>query len=120
MSREDGGQVLAAGTLPPGHRQGVVVVPLRRPFEESSGGIRTCVATGPGARTVLYGAGGKVRLEWLREGDESWFALLPTIAHRFGLGKGISIGDGLLVLAALLMLGAWALALRLALRELTP
>ena len=86
---------------------------------EASGGIVACIETGPGGRTVFYGAGGRIRLEWLRAGEESWFARLPTVAHRFGLGKGIAIGSWLLVLAGVVLVGACATALMCAARELT-
>lgn len=118
MSTLDGRRV-SAGTLPGGRPEGIVVVPLRPSTKDSSGGIVACIETGPGGRTVFYGAGGRIRLEWLRAGEESWFALLPTVAHRFGLGKGIAIGSWLLVLAGVVLVGACATALMCAARELT-
>ena len=116
--RDADGTVLSAGRLPAGHRQGEVTIPLDREIEKTRGGLVSCVATGPGRRTVLYGAAGRVRLEWLRPGEESWFALLPTVMHRFGLGKGLTIGVWLLPLALLLVLASWVAALRLVTREL--
>jgi hypothetical protein len=116
------GALLSAGTLPAGQSQGPVSVPLDRPIEETAGGIVACVATGPGAgpgrATVLYGIPGRVRFEWLRQGEESWFELLPTVAHRFGLGKGLWIGHWLFPLTVLVALGCWALGLRVLSREL--
>lgn len=114
-----GGRRVSAGAVGPGRPEGFIVVPLRPSTEDSAGGIVACVATGPGGRTVFYGAGGRIRLEWLRDGEESWFALIPTVAHRFGLGKGIALHSWLLVLAAVLLLTACATALTLAARELT-
>jgi hypothetical protein len=112
------GPVFSAGRLPAGRREGIVVVPLDPPVEESRGGVEACIATGRGGRTVMYGAGERIRFEWLREGEESWLELLPTVAHRFGLGKGLAIGAWLLVLAAVLLVGAIAVAARVAAREL--
>lgn len=112
----DGGRVLSAGALPAGQRQGEVVIPLDH-IPHTIGGAELCIASGPGRRTVLYGQGGQVRTEWLRPGSESWAALTPTIAHRFGLGKALT-GGWLIVLAALLLAGAWVAALWLLPREL--
>jgi hypothetical protein len=61
-----------------------------------------------------------VRLAWLRPGSESRLALLPTVAHRFGLGKLNPFGPWLLAVAGLLMALAWFLALRLVVREVEP
>jgi hypothetical protein len=72
-----------------------------------------------GRRTVLYGAAGRVRLEWERGGDESWLAIVPTVAHRFGLGKPNAFGSVLLVLALLLVVAAWVVAGRALARELS-
>jgi hypothetical protein len=116
--READGTLLSAGRVPGGGEQGVVEVPLDRAIQRTRGGVVVCLATGPTKRTVFFGAPGRVRFEWFRPGEESWLELVPTLAHRFGLGKGISIGDWLLVLVALLVLASWVLALRLLTREL--
>ncbi len=58
-----------------------------------------------------------MRFEWMRPGSESWFELLPTIAHRFALGRANLAGSLLLPFVALLLLAAWAVAVRLVLRE---
>nr|MBA2516865.1 hypothetical protein [Solirubrobacterales bacterium] len=34
-----------------------------------------------------------VRIAYLREGPESWWSLMPTVAHRMGLGRGLLL-DG--------------------------
>ena len=75
-------------------------------------------APAEGRRTVLYGMPGQVRFEWLRAGEESWLELLPTVAHRFGLGKPFLSGAWVLGLAAVLLAAAWAVALRTTVREL--
>jgi hypothetical protein len=92
-----------------------VTIPIER-VEDTTNDVEVCVESGPGRRIVLYGQGGAVRFQWLREGRESWVATIPTIAHRFGLGKAIS-GAWLLAFAAALLLAAWVLALRLLTRE---
>ena len=77
-----------------------------------------CLRLSATGRTVLYGSGGQVHLDWLREGEESWFALIPTIAHRMSLARANPFGSLLLPVAALLLLGAWLLTARVLMREL--
>jgi hypothetical protein len=110
------GQLLTSGTRAPGGPEGNVEIPVGR-VDETSGGNRVCVTvSGPG-RTVLYGSAGRLHLEWMRPGSESWFSLIPTIAHRFGLAKANVFGSLLLAPAALILLAAWAAAARLVVRE---
>jgi hypothetical protein len=114
------GDAIAAGRLPAGRPEGHVVVPIE-PVDETRANVDVCVEARAGRsdrRTVLYGTPNQIRLEWLRQGDESWLELLPTVAHRFGLGKPFVSGAWVLGLAAVLLGLAWVLALRLALREL--
>ncbi len=111
-----GRRLVSRGRLPAGEREGRVVIPVD-PIDESVPGARVCIRTGPGGRTVLYGRGDKVRLAWLRPGSESRLALLPTVAHRFGLAKLNPFGPWLLAVVALVMALAWFLALRLVVRE---
>ncbi len=113
-----GGRRITSGVIPQGGPQGHVEVPLQR-VDRTVPGTRVCVSVKDrgGARTVLYGSSGVVRLEWVRPGDESWFALAPTVAHRFGFAKANPVGSALLWVAGLVLLGAWGLAGRLVLRE---
>ena len=113
--RANGGQV-TAGERPAGGSEGHVDIPVKR-VEVSASGVRVCVRVSGSGRSVLYGAGGRVRFEWMRPGSESWFALLPTITHRFGLGRANLAGSLLLPFVGLLLLAAWAVAIRLVLRE---
>jgi hypothetical protein len=113
------GRTVSRGRLPAGEHQGRVLIPIE-PIKQALPGARVCIRTGPGGRTVLYGRGDKVRLAWLRPGSESRLALLPTVAHRFGLGKLNPFGPWLLAVAGLLMALAWFLALRLVVREVEP
>jgi hypothetical protein len=53
---------------------------------------------------------GRARIAYLRPGSESWWELVPTIVHRFGLGKGDMLGSWAIGLVALLMIAAWASA----------
>jgi hypothetical protein len=118
-ARARGRGIVTSGVLPAGGREGHVDIPVRR-VGEAQVGDRVCVSVRgrSRARTVLYGAAGRLRLDWFREGSESWFELLPTIAHRFGLAKANPVGPFLLPLAALILLVGWVATARLVLREL--
>jgi hypothetical protein len=118
VARGRGGEVVTAGKLRAGRSEGHVDIPVRR-VEETEGGVRVCGSVSGRGRTVLYGAAGRLRLDWYREGSESWFALLPTIAHRFGLARANPIGALLLLLAGLILLAGWVATVRLVLRELS-
>jgi hypothetical protein len=116
-----GGETIASAELPAGRSEGHILIPVG-PFEERREDAEVCVevrGTGDDRRTVLYGTLGQVRFEWLREGRESWLELIPTVAHRFGLGKPFLSGAWVLWLAAGLLALAWLLALRLVVRELS-
>jgi hypothetical protein len=115
-ARRASGERVTAGERPAGGNEGHVEIPVER-VEDSVSRARVCVRVGGPGRSVLYGAGGRVRLEWMRRGKESWFQLLPTVAHRFGLGRASLAGSLLLPFAALLLLTAWAMVIRLVLRE---
>jgi hypothetical protein len=115
-ARRPGTDLITAGERRAGSHEGRVDIPVE-PVDDGINGVRVCLRVdGPG-RTVLYGAGGRVRLEWMRRGSESWFELLPTIADRFGLGRASLAGSLLLPFVALLLLAAWAAAIRLVMRE---
>lgn len=113
------GERLSSGRLPEGVPQGHVVIAVT-PVERTTPGVTVCVhvQASKGRRTVLYGTLGQVRFEWLREGRESWFELLPTVVHRFSLGKANPVGEWLLLVAGLLLALAAGAALRLGIREL--
>ena len=113
------GETVSSGRLPGGRPQGRVKIPIEE-VESTTGGLEVCIATGPGGRTVLYGRGDRVRLSWLRPGSESRLAMLPTVAHRFGLAKLNPFGSWLLAVVALLAIAACFVAVRLVLREVGP
>lgn len=117
--RAPGGDLVTAGGLPAGRREGRVIVPVKR-VEQTVNGADVCIRTGPGARTVLYGRGQSVRLAWLRPGSETRLSFLPAIAHRVGLAKLNPLGSWLLPFLALVLAGAWFVALRTVLREVGP
>jgi hypothetical protein len=120
VSVRSGGGAIASGTLPAGGREGHVRIPVDR-VGRLVDDAEVCVAIRAADRrrqTVLYGSGDQLRFEWLRPESESWFELVPTLAHRFGLAKPFLSGAWVLALAGLLLAAAWALALRLVVREL--
>jgi hypothetical protein len=121
VSARAGGRAIAAGRLPAGGEEGHVRIPIDR-VGRLVDDAEVCVAIRApdrSRRTVLYGSGDQVRFEWLRPDSESWFELVPTVAHRFGLAKPFVSGAWVLVLAGLLLAAAWVLGLRLVVRELS-
>jgi hypothetical protein len=108
---------VTSGSLPPGGHEGHVEIPVRR-VGETQTDVRVCVSVSGSGRTMLYGAGEGLRLEWLRAGSESWFSLVPTVSHRFGLGKANPFGSWLLALGGLVLVAVSVATARLVLREL--
>jgi hypothetical protein len=115
----------AAGTLAAGWRRGPVSIPLA-PTVRHDAVATVCVRDlGPGAASfggsvpagswVLSidgrGLGGRVRIDYLRPGSESWLSLLPALAHRVTLGKSRLVRHWAPAALILLMLLAVALGL---------
>lgn len=126
------GRLLANGNTPGGWVDATAEIPLRPHIERTFNADSVCVEN-QGEEPVRLGGettpepldsvttdgepvAGRLRLEYLRAGDESWVDLLPAVVHRFGLGKGGAVGDWTLPAAALLLLATCALAVRLAVR----
>jgi hypothetical protein len=114
--REPGGRTVTSGRLPAGGPEGHVDIPVRQ-VDRMRQGLRVCVLVGGPGQTVLYGAANQLRFEWMRPGSESWLELVPTIAHRFALGRWNPLGSLLLPALALLLVAAWVGAARLVVRE---
>jgi hypothetical protein len=123
------GGVVASGRLGAGWRQGIVRIPITRvaqPSEHNHICIRQERATpersialagdlpDPGQHMHVAGRSveGRLRYEFMRPGSESWWQLLPTIVHRFSLGKGGLVRHWAWVGVLLLMLVALVLAVR--------
>ena len=107
-----------------------IVVPLRSVLHEDVFG-RVCItlgghapialggqATDPrfAARTGTQALAGRLRIDYLRPGRESWWSFASTVAHRMGIGRAPT-GVPVALLAALLLLtsialGVWQLAKR--------
>jgi hypothetical protein len=119
VSVRSGAETIASREVREGPYRGHLVVPVG-PFEERREAARVCIELlgGKDDGTVLHGTAGQVRLEWLRQGEESWVEVAPAVAHRFGLGKPFLSGGWVLWLAAGLLALAWVAAMRLILREM--
>jgi hypothetical protein len=128
-----GKRVLTHGTRRAGWSGGVVTVPVRRVAHASSG-VNICFTLGPTVEPIRISGSstpaaialstpegqklpGRMRIEYLRPDDASWFSLLPSIARRMGLGHAWA---GTWIVFALLaaMAGAMTLGSWLILREL--
>ena len=62
---------------------------------------------------------GRVAVNYMRPGSESWWQLLGALDLRFGLGKSSIFGDWTLPVLALVALALWVVAIRFLVRELT-
>jgi hypothetical protein len=98
------GRVIARGERASGWTGGVVTVPVNR-LRASRSGVELCFTLfGNGDESVQlvgepaspalaahYRGGalpGRIRVEYLRPGDASWWSLVPEVARRMGLGHG--------------------------------
>jgi hypothetical protein len=95
-----GGKVITSGVTPSGWIGNQVRVPVR-PVDQAVDGVRLCVSTAAGSPVQLRGlpkgaalldtdapaTRDRIHVEYLRPGSESWWAYLPTIVHRMGLGR---------------------------------
>lgn len=124
------GRTVARGRAAAGG-EGYVTIPLDRRVDGNRVDASACLRNGGRHRIVLGGdiahpphsatvAGtpteGIVAYRYLRPGSESWWAIVPTIATRMGLGKVSWFGPWTLPLAAILLVGCWAAAIWLLLR----
>jgi hypothetical protein len=126
-----GARALAAGSLPAGWRSGTIAIPISR-VRSSQEGASICLVN-RGSHGVSFGGSvpdasfyvvlggkplsGRLRIEYMRPGSESWFALLPTLVYRFSLAKGDLVRHWAAPAVLLLMLLAVGLAVRTIFRE---
>jgi hypothetical protein len=119
------GGPIGSGVLAAGWRRGAVRIPVTRVRRTT--GATVCLRN-LGSREVAFGGSvpdgsyvllidgkalaGRLRIEYLRPGSESWLALAPTLSHRFSLAKA----DVLRHWAAAATLALMALALLVAVR----
>jgi hypothetical protein len=121
-----GTQVIAKGTQDAGWTGEAVTVPIV-PVPSTVAGANVCIAIGPtvepigllGQKSRRLGAEGpgKVRAEYLRPGNRSWWSLAMPVARRMGLGRSPS-GTWVAFIPLALMAAAVGLAAWLLVREL--
>ncbi|HEX4483914.1 MAG TPA: hypothetical protein VH081_09005 [Solirubrobacteraceae bacterium] len=124
------GLTVSTGALAPGWRTGVVTIPISR-IARTLPGALVCLLN-EGARISLGGSvpdanfyvvlggkplSGRMRIEYMRPGRESWFALLGTLAYRFSLAKADLVRHWAVAAVIVLMLIAIVLTTRVILRE---
>jgi hypothetical protein len=125
------GATLTSGSVaaPAGERH--VQIPLKR-VDHTVFSTQVCVVNRGPAQVSLWGFPtppklaptvdgkkqlGAVRFQFTRPGSESWWQLLPTLWHRYGVGKSSWVGSWTMLLTALLTLLGSALVVRTLLRE---
>jgi hypothetical protein len=128
------GRTIATGSLRAGWHTGSVTIPLRR-VAQTLPGAMVCLVN-RGTRPIAFGGSvpdanfyvvlggkplsGRMRIEYMRPGRESWFALIPTLAHRLSLAKADFVRHWAVFAAIAAMFAAIALALRTVLDEEAP
>jgi hypothetical protein len=129
-----GGRVLTSGRLPGGWHQGTVGIPVAR-VRSASEEARVCIRDAGSSSSGPIELAGNTQLGWtmqvaghaapnvrlrfdyMRPGSEDWYQLLPTIAHRFSLGKAGFLRHWEWVAALLLILATVVVALATVLRS---
>lgn len=125
---------VSSGELKPGWRSGAVLIPIAR-VPRTLPSATVCL-TNAGSGPVLFGGsvpassfvieiagkqlGGRLRIEYMRPGSESWLQLLPTLVHRFSLAKSDLVRHWAWLAVLVLMLLAVGLAVRTVLNEEAP
>jgi hypothetical protein len=126
------GAVVASGSRPAGAGEGPVSIPIVS-GPDAANASRLCLRVRGPAPVLVAGRGlppdqtdeivngrpqlGRISVVYrYGGGPKAWWSQLSAIDHRFGLGKASVFGDSALPPCALLLLAAWALALRLLLR----
>jgi hypothetical protein len=111
------GVVVASGSVGAGWSRQSVTIPVKalgRPAADTSVCFTVAarnetvyVKGAPDTRVRDAGTDGRIRIEYLRPGGRSWWALAPSVARRMALGRspsGVAVVVG--VLAAMLALTA--------------
>lgn len=131
VSISDSAGRISSGALAQGWRSGTVSIPVSR-IAQTLPAATVCIAN-LGDRQVSFGGSapdasfyvaiagkplsGRLRIEYMRPGSESWFSLLPTLAHRFSLAKGGLVRHWAIFGTIVLMLLALALSVWIVLKE---
>jgi hypothetical protein len=125
------GRTVATGVLRPGWRTGMVTIATTRVAQTMPAAI-VCLVN-RGSQAIAFGGSvpdadfyvvlggkplnGRMRIEYMRPGRESWFSLAPTLVHRFSLAKADLVRHWAAAAALVLMLIAIVLATRIVLHE---
>jgi hypothetical protein len=125
------GGPVSTGGLKAGWRPGAIRIPVAR-VPGTIAAANVCLRN-LGPRAVTFGGSvpdsgflielagkplsGRLRIEYMRPGRESWLELLPTLAHRFSLAKADLMRHWAAGAALVLMALAVALAARTILKE---
>jgi hypothetical protein len=127
--------LISSGGLPAGWQSGRVSIPITR-VAHTVASVTVCVRN-KGAGSVVFGGsvpdgsfvvtldgrglGGRMRIEYMRPGSETWLQLLPALSYRFSLAKADLVRHWAALGALVLMLLAVALAVRtLVVEDPTP
>ena len=122
-----GGGVVASGTLAAGWRPEEVTVPISRVGTTTSGIV--CLQNGGSSQLLFGGAlpdppytyviagqqqSGRLRIDYMRPGRESWLGLVTPLTYRFSLGRSPltrwwASGAVLVLMLAVVALTAWIL-----------
>lgn len=129
----EGSRLLTSGSRSPNWTGGSVTVPLT-PLERAAPNVKLCVKVAPNSGPLyVYGRqapasrlavsdkgqvlAARIGVEYLAAGHGSWWSRALSVARRIGLGHAFG-GSGWALLLGLLVAGMFALAIRLAWREL--
>jgi hypothetical protein len=128
----DAARTVASGSLAAGWRTGAVRIPLRRALARTVAGASVCLRD-VGARPVAFGGslpdgsftvlidgrglGGRLRIDYMRPGKQTWLALAPELARRLARVKPSFARPWSAVAALVLLLVSVALAVRTVLLE---
>ena len=129
------GRQLTRGEIAAGWSGRTVAIPVHE-LGRSVAGVRICVGVAHGGTVELRGSEGsgagvlpasldggpvpgRLRVEYLRPGRESWWSYAGTVAHRMGLARAWT-GSWVAWAVAALMLAAAALSLGRLVRDQAP
>ncbi|HEY7960537.1 MAG TPA: hypothetical protein VID29_01335 [Solirubrobacteraceae bacterium] len=132
VTAQRAGRTIARGAVGTGWTGGSVTIPIA-PTPRTTSRVKVCFSLGPGneevselgnltpANLALIGGEGKrlrgrMRIEYLADGEKSWWSLALQVARRMGLGHALT-GTWVAFLLALLMLATASLTSWLVLRE---
>lgn len=125
------GGPVSSGVLDAGWREGALSIPVSR-VRNTVSDATVCLSN-LGSRPVAFGGSapdsgfliqlggkplsGRLRIEYMRPGRESWLELLPALAHRFSLAKSDLVRHWAAGAALVLMLLAVVLAATTMIKE---